>query len=276
MNRQLTVDQALEQVPGWQPSNVKIEELSDGLTNRVFLVRSTDGACVLRLASDHISPGIDHVRELQILQTAASAGIAPPIVYSDPALGILVTEHLDGRVWQASDLDDEQNLEQLALLLRRVHALPKCARHMDPVAIAGRYLRLLESQHDLSTFASHCVEVIRKNAGGGMTACCHNDVVASNVIQGRALQLIDWEYASDNDPLFDLASLIGFHDLAEKQQQILLHAYAGGASNELTERLAGQMRLFDAIQWLWLATRQLKVPDESQANRLQALQQRVA
>ncbi|MDX1405109.1 MAG: choline/ethanolamine kinase family protein [Woeseiaceae bacterium] len=276
MKQILDVEQALERVPGWDPAAANIEKLSGGLTNRVFLVRSNDIAGVLRLSSDDGAPGVDHSRELQILQSAAAAGLAPAIIYSDPDAGVLVTEHLAGRVWQAADLDETQNLEQLARLLRRVHALPKANRHMNPVELAVKYAQSLASRHGLQAFATDCVAVIRKNNAQASSTCCHNDVVASNVIEGGALWLIDWEYACDNDPLFDLASLIGYHDLADKQQQILLDAYAGGADNALKERLAEQVRLFDALQWLWLATRQLRSPHEAQVKRLEELRQRVA
>jgi thiamine kinase-like enzyme len=99
--------------------------------------------------------------------------------------------------------------------------------------------------------------------------------VAANIIGSRALKLIDWEYARDNDPLFDLASAIGFHNLDDARQQMLLSAYAGGADSELNERLAEQVRVFDAIQWLWLATRHLASPHREQARRLEELQMRI-
>jgi hypothetical protein len=56
---------------------------------------------------------------------------------------------------------------------------------------------------------------------------------------------------------------------------MLLNAYAGGAASELQERLAEQVRAFDALQWLWLATRQLAAPHRDQARRLEELQHRI-
>jgi thiamine kinase-like enzyme len=106
--------------------------------------------------------------------------------------------------------------------------------------------------------------------------CCHNDVVASNVIAEPDLKLLDWEYACDNDPMFDLASLIGFHNLGIDRQSVLLNAYAGGMDSGLAERLEIQVRLYDAIQWLWLANRQMITQNTAQAARLEELQQRIA
>jgi thiamine kinase-like enzyme len=99
--------------------------------------------------------------------------------------------------------------------------------------------------------------------------------VAANVIDGGNLLLIDWEYSCDNDPMFDLASVIGFHNLDASLTDVLLSAYAGGADAALRERLDEQVRVYDAIQWLWLASRHLAVPIASQARRLEFLQQRI-
>ena len=87
--------------------------------------------------------------------------------------------------------------------------------------------------------------------------------------------MIDWEFACDNDPMFDLASAIGYHNLDADCAGTLLDAYTGGADGEAKERLDEQVRVYDAIQWLWLATRHLVYPSREQARRLEELQQRV-
>ena len=87
--------------------------------------------------------------------------------------------------------------------------------------------------------------------------------------------MLDWEYAADNEPMFDLASLICFHDLGEAEIKLLLTAYDDGNSAANRIRLAAQMRLFDALQWLWIALRQQLSPSNRLAIRLGELQQRM-
>ncbi len=276
MTSQLNVSEALTRVPGYDGDTADIEELKGGLTNRVYLVRTASRQCVLRLSSDYngaIYP--DRSCELAILETAADAGIAPEVLYADFDAGILVTEYLQGRVWQESDLESDENIESLAELLRRVHALPPCGTRMNLTGMAEQYEEYLQRRQGFHAFASNCVTIISERPVHESVACCHNDIVASNVIDSGSLKLVDWEYACDNDPLFDLASAIGFHNLDEDRQRIFLNAYAGGADGELKERLTEQIRVFDAIQWLWLATRQLVSPQREQARRLEELQQRI-
>ena len=263
-------------VPGWDRESATIEELKGGRTNRVYHVRSNGQECVMRLAADRSGAiDLDRTCELPILESAGEAGIAPAILYSNPDAGILMTEYLHGKVWQESDLESRENIEALAALLRRVHALPPCRNPAELTGIAGKYAEHLELRPGLHAFALSCVRIISECPKHESVACCHNDIVAANVIDSGDLKLIDWEYACDNDPMFDLASAIGFHNFEESRQQMLLSAYAGGADSELQERLAEQIRVFDAIQWLWLATRHLRSPNSKRARRLEELQQRI-
>ena len=276
MNVPLDVIEALAGVPGFAGNADAVEELKGGLTNRVYLVRSAARRCVLRLSSagdSAVHP--DRSCELPILEAAGAAGIAPEILYADVAAGILVTEYLGGPVWQASDLESKDNIEALAELLRRVHALPRCGTPLNPGGMAEKYEECLRPHRGLHEFASDCVRIIREIPVREDLFCCHNDIVAANVIDSGGLKLIDWEYASDNDPLFDLASAIGYHNLGDGRQCILLDAYAGGADSELTERLVEQVRVYEALEWLWLATRHLAAPQPDQASRLEELRVRI-
>ena len=276
MTERLNASAALRLVPGWDPGAAVIEQLQGGLTNRTYRVRCRDGEFVLRLDSPRSGAyRFDRSRELCILRQAGKAGIAPEVIHADPDRGMLLTRFLEGRAWDETDLRSTRKLEALADLLRRVHALPSSGTSIDMSAAAIAYQDYLDKGQYLHTFSARCVEVIATVAAHADKVCCHNDVVAANLIAGRDLRLIDWEYACDNDPMFDLASAIGFHDLDESQADALLDAYAGGADAGLRERLAEQVRVYDAIQWLWLATRQLAHPGRRQARRLEELQQRI-
>jgi thiamine kinase len=277
MSASLSPAQALTRIPGWDVDNSTWRESKGGLTNRSYLVEQGGDAFVLRLDAEHTSVfNLDRKSETEIVAQAAAAGLAPEVVFADADEGILLCRYLPGQTWNRSDLDDDANLEALAELLRRVHDLPTSGENFDPNAVAKRYTQNLEARPGLHAFASRCQRIIADLPTNGEFRCCHNDVVAANVIADPELKLLDWEYACDNDPMFDLASLIGFHNLGEDRQSLLLNAYAGGQDAELAERLGIQVRLYDAIQWLWLANRQMITRSSAQAARLEELQQRIA
>lgn len=276
MSEDLNAFEALALIPDWDPADCDVEELKGGLTNRTYRVRRGEQEYVLRLdASPAGFLRFDRTSELLILGEASKAGLAPPVTYADKDLGILLTEFIQGNVWGDAEINSPAKLEALAELLRRVHALPVCGNRLEVSVVATSYEKYLEGRHSLHAFATRCVEVISKIPVSDEVVCCHNDIVAANVIENSRLMLIDWEFACDNDPLFDLASAIGFHNLDEQSSNILLAAYAGSVDAELKERLSDQVRVYDAIQWLWLASRHLVSPGVAQARRLEVLQQRI-
>lgn len=273
MNTTLEPQQALALVPGMVASEFRIQTLSGGLTNRVYKLSSDDATFILRLNANHTDAfGLDRSSELDILGHASAAGLAPEIVHADVDHGILMLRYINGRVWTSDDLAISKNLESLADLLRSVHALPLSGKNFDAVGVASGYLNNLSSQRDLHEIGVRCKAIIECIAPAEHRCCCHNDVVAANVIESSRLMLLDWEYASDNDPLFDLASVIRYHMLGKVAADTLLNAYAGGIKADIRERLAVQIRLYGAMHWLWLASRQVLSANPIQLRQLNALQ----
>ena len=209
------------------------------------------------------------------MHAAHEADIGPEVVYVDAEAGILLSRFLPGRTWAAQDFESDHQLDRLADLLRGVHRLPICGSRIHYSKEAAVYEAFLEERQGLHAFASRCLDIVRSTPDRGITACCHNDIIARNVIDNVTLKLIDWEYARDNDPLFDLACVIGFHEMDHRQADYLLDAYADGASAEERESLTEQQRTYDALHWLWFAARQLVLPDAAQARQLERLQQRI-
>ena len=277
MSASLDPLEAMDRIPGMNAKGFRTELLGGGLTNRVFKLSNNNDAYVLRLDADHTAQlGLDRATEHRILELACAKSLAPEIVHMDEAGGILLLRYIDGRVWTVDDLVDSEKIELLGDLLRRVHALPLCGKKFDAGAIADAYLSSLEKDADSRKLAKLCRDIVRSIDATGSQSCCHNDVVAGNIISTPSLMLLDWEYASDNDPLFDLASLIAFHELDDITAMTLLSAYAGGSTAELRERLALQVRQYNALYCLWLLSRQVSTPDAVQAKKLQELKTRLA
>jgi thiamine kinase-like enzyme len=251
-----------------------VEKLDGGLNNRVFRIQDGADEFVMRVGAK-LSGLPDIACEIAILKHAAKAGLGPEVVFSDADKHVLLLRYLEGRTWSSEDLSDPGNLEKLADLLRGVHTLPPSGHELDVAGIAECHYRRAHEREDLREFGSICLDITNQEAPCEVLTCCHNDVVAENVIAGDALWLIDWEWAADNEPAFDLASIVGYHDLTTAQTDTLLGAYSGGADTSFNERFREQLRLFDALQWLWLAARQVKYPDDRQVARLRTLQSRI-
>ena len=267
----------LRSVPGWQCRPATITSLRRGHNNRSYRIDSGDDSYVLRIANQADETAMrDFELETRIQQRGADRGIAASLLFVNPDRGVMLSEYLPGRAWSARDLQQGNNLERLAALLQTMHGLPLSGIGFAAAHAASRYLEVLQGANVLTDFALRCQRIVADTPRTGCRACCHNDVVAGNIVDDGRLMLIDFEYACDNDPLFDLASLIGWHNLEPGKAQRLLTAYCGSAAAEWQERLSLQLRLFDALQWLWLSARQTLRPEAAHRQQLQRVAERLA
>jgi thiamine kinase-like enzyme len=66
---------------------------------------------------------------------------------------------------------------------------------------------------------------------------------------------LDWEYACDNDPFFDLATIVEHHELDDAQSLRLLNAYFDGDGERWSDNLKMQRKLYLALLCLWMGSR---------------------
>ncbi len=240
----------LARIPGWEQA--RFSELRGGLTNRAWRVSVGERHGVLKIDVAPRAAPYNHRLAEQAVQTmAANAELAGPVLYADDTT--YLTEYIDGDVWTAADLDVEENLSKLASLLQRLHALPPTGRRFNAVAAAQRYVEEIDAA--ASDTSLHCVNIVRTQHASHNPCFCHNDLVAENIIATPELRLLDWEYACDNDPFFDLATVVAHHDLSERRSLFFLDRYFNGNGERWRDKLEQQVTLYNAMLWLWYASR---------------------
>lgn len=199
----------------------------------------------------HVAPRNDRSAEAALQSTAHDAGLAARVLYADKRC--LLTEYIEGTVWSRSHLRSPSKLKKLGRALRSLHELPLCGRTFDAIGAARDYASRISEEPDK---AENALSVIASIGAPTDVRLCHNDLVAGNIVEGTTLRFIDWEYACDNDPLFDLATLIAHHQFDEQQTHALMRAYSGADWRNVQDRLSEQIRLYDALLWLWQASRE--------------------
>jgi thiamine kinase-like enzyme len=240
-----------------------VEPIKHGLTNRSWLVTTDEDLFVVRISDESSARElqIDRNSEATVLKLVSRAGIGPEVMRCDPEHGILVTRYL-GATWNERDAQLGENIDRIATLLRRLHALevPSGVRAVDLASTVHGYLRTLDERGRRSGLTSpplrECADKTAMQLRKGSTAClCHNDVHHLNIVDGDSLRLIDWEYAGVGEPLFDLASVCVYHRYRRAQRERLLSAYAAPSETVSWQRLELACWLFDYIRDLWLAVR---------------------
>ena len=251
MPEQPSPEIVLSSIPGWEGAAFK--ELSGGLTNRSWLVAGSAGRAVLKIdAAPRSAPYNSRQQEAQVQATAADNGLANSVLHVTDT--VYMTEYLEGTVWTQAALDDDANLTRLARALRKLHSLPLTGRTFDAVSAARDYASRINS--DSADMVHDCIRVIGSLPLPRNLCCCHNDLVVGNVIAASEIRFLDWEYACDNDPFFDIATVVAHHRMSEERARFLLDAYFDGDGARWRNHLAMQVKFYNALHWLWLRSRQ--------------------
>jgi len=246
MSGLLTPEAVLSQLPGWEGASWR--ELDGCVTNQPYLVEAGGRRAVLKIDQEkRDAPFNSRHNEAQIQSAAQQAGLAANVLHVSDT--VLLTEYLDGVIWSRDCLDIDDNLESLASALRKLHSLPPTGRIFDAPGSAREYAKLIdESKADK---VSECLRRVETGPRSRDLSCCHNDLVVANIISTPETGFLDWEYACDNDPFFDLATIVGHHKLTQEQSDYFLDAYFDGDGARWREQLARQVDVYDALLWLW-------------------------
>jgi thiamine kinase-like enzyme len=254
----------LRAVPVFASGPLRAEDLPGGLTNRILRVTTADGAhYVARLSK----PGaallsVDRDAEEHDSRAAAAAGVAPEVVgrvVDGPSgTGVLVVRWVPARTWTAADLGDEAGVGRLADACRRLHAGPRFARDFDMFALQGRYLAVVrERGFRLPARYEEFLPAVEAIRGALAvrpvpTVPCHNDLLPANVLDdGERLWIVDYEYAGNGDPWFELGNAWSEASLPAELLEPLVTAYLGRPSPALVARarLLGLMSKYGWTLW---------------------------
>lgn len=236
----------------------EVTALAGGMTNSSYRVRTPERDIVVRLPV-HDSPllSVDRQAEYANALVAASSGVAPRVVEYASEHSLLVVAHVPGRTLTPEDVREVEMLHRLAAVCRQLHAGPRFVTDFDVFAIQRRYLQTV-LDHGLTRpdgYLELAPQVGRIEAALGVepvaTVPCHNDLVADNVIDGGArLWLVDYEYAGNNDPCFELGNIAAASQLHIDQLATLVTAYFGRPVPQQVARA----RLFMAVAlYAWTA-----------------------
>ena len=245
-----TPDAVLSGLPDW--ADASFERLECGQTLNSWIIDAGDRKAVLKIDdAPRQAPFNTRQAEAQIQTTAAKQGLANRVFHVTDT--VLITEYVDGVIWSLDCLEDSANVEQLAIALRRLHSLPLTGRTFDAAGAAREYARRIANRDEEKV--RDCLRKIEAGPLPPNLCCCHNDLVVANILNTPETRFLDWEYACDNDPFFDLATIVAHHGLSEAQCTTLLDAYFDGNGARWHEQLARQSDVYAALLYLWEKSR---------------------
>jgi thiamine kinase-like enzyme len=239
----------ISRVPEFAEKNAQvsaIEVLPGGLTNFNFKVTIDNENYALRVAGPGTNEYLDRPAEKYNAQIMSDIGINAPIIYYDEVYGHQICKYIEGKTMHIPDFKDSyEYLSKAAKVFRKYHTCGRSFKaDFDPLKETYAYLKILkennaelyEGSEQMLEYVERIKEAFKKHPQE--LAPCHNDPLCENWLADEEdnLWLIDWEYAGNNQPMFDLGALAIEADLNSEKERFLLKEYYG---RDITEKEYG-------------------------------------
>jgi thiamine kinase-like enzyme len=229
------LNELLEEIPAVAGRPRQLQELSGGLTNRNVKVITPDAVYVARCTDTGSNLlGIDRDEEFHNTKMAEQAGVGAPVIDYRPDLGILLLGYLNGKTLCNDDFQREGVVAKVAAGCRELHRGPRFRSRFDMFERQPRYLKTVRDNgfkipFDYLDHADTFAQIEKAlTATDQTTVPCNNDLLAGNFIEdGERVWIIDYEYAGNNDPCFELGNIWSECGLSIDQLDELVTAYYG-------------------------------------------------
>ena len=235
---------------------LSVEQLG-GMTNQNYLVQTSSNQYIVKFFGKGTDKLIDRQNEKFNLELLKDLKLDVENYLFDIEAGIKVNQYIEN----AETLDSatiKTKFEKIAPILQTIHASGKELRgEFAPFEEIKKYESLIQGEISYPNY-----EAVRKSVLslknelekiGVDKKSCHIDLVPENFIEGPDghLYLIDWEYSSMNDPMWDLAALFLESEFTPEEEADFLAYYEGDKTPVSREKIRIYKILQDIIWSLW-------------------------
>ena len=235
---------------------LSVEQLG-GMTNQNYLVKTTNKQYIVKFFGKGTEKLINRQDEKYNLELLKDLDLDVKNYLFDIEAGIKVNEYIESAITLDST-SIKTKFDKIAPILQTIHASGKELRgEFAPFEEIKKYESLIEEKIPYANYEAVRKEVFsleKRLADLGVDRkSCHIDLVPENFIespQGR-LYLIDWEYSSMNDPMWDLAALFLESEFTRQEEEAFLSRYESEQTPVSREKIAIYKILQDAIWSLW-------------------------
>nr|WP_302850860.1 MULTISPECIES: phosphotransferase family protein [unclassified Streptococcus] len=235
---------------------LSVEQLG-GMTNQNYLVKTTNKQYIVKFFGKGTEKLINRQDEKYNLELLKDLDLDVKNYLFDIEAGIKVNEYIESAITLDST-SIKTKFDKIAPILQTIHASGKELRgEFAPFEEIKKYESLIEEKIPYANYEAVRKEVFpleKRLADLGVDRkSCHIDLVPENFIespQGR-LYLIDWEYSSMNDPMWDLAALFLESEFTPQEEEAFLSYYESDKTPVSREKIAIYKILQDTIWSLW-------------------------
>ena len=207
--------------------NEKILSLYDtnkGLTNKNYHVITEHFNVIVRIPHTDSSNIVYRKHEALAHELVKDSRLNVNVIYFNPEDGLKITEYVPDLL-TFNEYKGQDRIKRTAQLMRSLHQINQCIGvEFNPIERYLKYRTHVKEPMVDDTFAQsivHTLESINRPH-----TLCHNDWVEGNICFTKDKDyLIDYEYAGDNDPFFDVMSFITENELTDIEKNEFIKEY---------------------------------------------------
>ena len=245
---------ALEKIKSIPGRYILEHELSSSSISSVYLGVLNDVKAVIRV---DLSPAsrlaVDRQHEVNLLKDISHLDLAPKVLYSNTAAGILIWEYISGE--QPFFTDKQFNtkaLYDLGSCLYSLHSHPIPKNSIDIFSNSMiLYQSLLDSSSEKLLFNKALNLYNELLQDGANKVLSHNDLHRANLIWNQKYYFLDWEYSGVNHPCFDIASLVKSLKLDKNQINEMSLGYKFSSNLFHIDKLNQWIEFIEYLEEIW-------------------------
>jgi thiamine kinase-like enzyme len=270
LDQEFTPETCYDLLPEWKGMDVRITQLSGGITNKLYRIQSEKGDYTVRIYGDKTDLFINRDDEAHAIREMSKIGVCSPMVKYMPAKGVTIVEFIGDAIVLKNDnfldkslypkiVDPIRKIHTSGVILRRI--FNPLAEVMRMSAILGR-LNVDYPEFDIAGTIERLIKLSSIiNIPESDYCACHNDLLADNFIlinedarhkYEAPMYIIDWEYAGMAPKHYDIADMFQEILVPREAEKQIVEEYCAGHQFEHLLYLIDLFKPFPDIYWfLW-------------------------
>lgn len=223
-----------------------------GRSNRLFLVEIDDKKYTVRLPGKKSDLFIDRETEVEALKIAYESDLTSKTVYFDVNSGVKVSRYVEGAVLNQVNAMD--HVDGLVSALKTLHQDHDGITLYQPFSVISQLESTIMLYKELDPLYKQLKSILLSDYESFKheKVLIHGDFNANNIVVHKhsAVYLLDFEYSTVYDPLYDIACLLSH---SEALALHVLNAYYQSSSKALRQKLY-YYRMLQCLKWYNIAT----------------------